>query len=68
MAEYIDREALEKAMTIAAANGKDKGGMTMVNGRTKQGIALTKTLKTLATKFTAKKTVASYRTQKTSVR
>ena len=28
MAEYIDREALEKAMTIAAANGKDKGGMT----------------------------------------
>ena len=28
MAEYIDREALEKAMTIAAANEKDKGGMT----------------------------------------
>lgn len=28
MAEYIDREALEKAMTIAAANGNDKGGMT----------------------------------------
>lgn len=27
MDEYIDREALEKAMTIAAANGKDKGGM-----------------------------------------
>lgn len=26
MAKYIDREALEKAMTIAAANGKDKGG------------------------------------------
>jgi len=24
MAEYIDREALEKAMTIAAVNGKDK--------------------------------------------
>ena len=40
----------------------------MLNGRQKQGIALTKTLKTLATKFTAKKTVASYRTQKTSVR
>ena len=28
MAKYIDREALEKAMTIAAANEKDKGGMT----------------------------------------
>lgn len=28
MAEYIDQEALEKAMTIAAVNGKDKGGMT----------------------------------------
>ena len=40
----------------------------MVNGRPKHGIALTKTLKTLATKFTTKKTVASYRTQKTSVR
>lgn len=24
VAKYIDREALEKAMTIAAANGKDK--------------------------------------------
>lgn len=24
MAEYIDREVLEKAMTIAAVNGKDK--------------------------------------------
>ena len=24
MAEYIDRQALEKAMTIAAASGKDK--------------------------------------------
>lgn len=28
MAEYIDREALEKAMTIAAANGKDKDRRT----------------------------------------
>ena len=28
MAEYIEREALDKAMTIAAANEKDKGGMT----------------------------------------
>lgn len=33
MAEYIDREALEKAMTIAAANGKDKGGMTSADDR-----------------------------------
>ena len=24
MAEYIDRKALEKAMTIAAVNGKDR--------------------------------------------
>ena len=24
MAEYIDRESLEKAMTIAAVNGKDR--------------------------------------------
>lgn len=28
MAEYIDRKALEKAMTIAAANGKDKDRRT----------------------------------------
>lgn len=28
MAKYIDREALEKAMTIAAANGKDKDRRT----------------------------------------
>mgnify|MGYP004471057503 CR=1 FL=1 len=28
MAEYIDREALEKAMTIAAVNGKDKDRRT----------------------------------------
>ena len=28
MAEYIEREALEKAMTIAAANGKDKDRRT----------------------------------------
>ena len=28
MAKYIEREALEKAMTIAAANGKDQGGTT----------------------------------------
>lgn len=28
MAEYIDREALDKAMTIAAANGKDKDRRT----------------------------------------
>lgn len=28
VAKYIDREALEKAMTIAAANGKDKDRRT----------------------------------------
>ena len=28
VAEYIDREALEKAMTIAAVNGKDKDRRT----------------------------------------
>lgn len=28
MAEYIDREALEKAMTVAAVNGKDKDHRT----------------------------------------
>lgn len=28
MAEYIDRKALDKAMTIAAANGKDKDRRT----------------------------------------
>lgn len=28
MPKYIDREALEKAMTIAAANGKDKDRRT----------------------------------------
>lgn len=28
MAEYIDRKAMEKAMTIAAANGKDKDRRT----------------------------------------
>lgn len=28
MAEYLDREALEKAMTIAAVNGKDKDRRT----------------------------------------
>ena len=28
MAEYIDRAALEKAMTIAAVNGKDKDRRT----------------------------------------
>ena len=28
MAEYINREALEKAMTIAAVNGKDKDRRT----------------------------------------
>lgn len=28
MAEYIDRKALEKAMTIAAENGKDKDRRT----------------------------------------
>lgn len=28
MAEYIDREALEKAMTVAAVNGKDKDRRT----------------------------------------
>ena len=28
MAEYIDRKALEKAMTIAAVNGKDKDRRT----------------------------------------
>lgn len=28
MDEYIDRKALEKAMTIAAANGKDKDRRT----------------------------------------
>lgn len=28
MAKYIDREALEKAMTVAAVNGKDKDRRT----------------------------------------
>lgn len=42
MAEYIDREALEKAMTIAAANEKDKGGMTNAADRCGKACGSTK--------------------------